>query len=71
MNSSHFAIQYMTKEKLNEIFFINFISPTLISQQLLKQKEINKGSKLYGFLQFQEHYVFLLDIQCIFQQKVP
>lgn len=35
--------QFITKEKLNEIFAINFINPVLISQQLLHKKKINKG----------------------------
>ena len=36
--------QFITKEKLEEIFAINFISPTLISQQLLQKKKISKGA---------------------------
>jgi NAD(P)-dependent dehydrogenase (short-subunit alcohol dehydrogenase family) len=38
--------QFVTKEKLDEIFSVNFISPTLISQQLLKQKKINKNASV-------------------------
>ena len=36
--------QFITKDKLNEILAVNFISPTLISQQLLEKKKINKGA---------------------------
>jgi NAD(P)-dependent dehydrogenase (short-subunit alcohol dehydrogenase family) len=36
--------QFITKEKLDEIFSINFSYPALFSQQLLKQKKINKGA---------------------------
>jgi NAD(P)-dependent dehydrogenase (short-subunit alcohol dehydrogenase family) len=36
--------QFISKEKLIELFLVNFISPTLISQQLLKQKKINKNA---------------------------
>lgn len=35
---------FITKEKLDEIFSVNFISPTMISHQLLKQKKINNGA---------------------------
>jgi NAD(P)-dependent dehydrogenase (short-subunit alcohol dehydrogenase family) len=38
--------QFITKEKLDDIFLINFISPTLLSQQLLKQKKINKSASI-------------------------
>lgn len=37
---------FITKEKLEEIFSINFIIPTLMSQQLVKQKKINKGASI-------------------------
>jgi NAD(P)-dependent dehydrogenase (short-subunit alcohol dehydrogenase family) len=38
--------QFVTKEKLKDIFSINFINPTLITQQLLKQKKINKNASI-------------------------
>lgn len=38
--------QFVTKEKLDEIFSINFFGPTLISQKLLKQKKIKKGASV-------------------------
>jgi NAD(P)-dependent dehydrogenase (short-subunit alcohol dehydrogenase family) len=38
--------QFITKEKLDEIFSINFINPTLVNQQLLKQKKIKNGASI-------------------------
>lgn len=38
--------QFITKEKLDEIFSVNFYHPTLISQQLLKQKKIKNGASI-------------------------
>jgi NAD(P)-dependent dehydrogenase (short-subunit alcohol dehydrogenase family) len=35
---------FITKEKLEEILSVNFINPTLISQQLLKHNKINKDA---------------------------
>jgi len=36
--------QFVTKEKLDEIFSINFIIPTLISQKLVEQNKVKKGA---------------------------
>ena len=36
--------QFVTKEKLDAIFSINFTIPTLLSQQLLKHNKINRGA---------------------------
>ena len=38
--------QFITKEKLDEIFLINFIRPALINQQLLKQKKVLEGASI-------------------------
>jgi NAD(P)-dependent dehydrogenase (short-subunit alcohol dehydrogenase family) len=38
--------QFITQEKLDNIFSINFMNPTLLCQQLLKQKKINKGASI-------------------------
>jgi NAD(P)-dependent dehydrogenase (short-subunit alcohol dehydrogenase family) len=38
--------QYITEEKLNEIFSINFILPTLLSKTLIKQKKIKNGASI-------------------------
>jgi NAD(P)-dependent dehydrogenase (short-subunit alcohol dehydrogenase family) len=35
--------QFITKAKLDEIFSINFITPTLMSQQIVKRNKIKKG----------------------------
>ncbi|TVQ18090.1 MAG: SDR family oxidoreductase [Bacteroidetes bacterium] len=48
--------QFITREKLEEIFSVNFISPTLLSKELVKQKKLNKNasfvwiSSISGFL---------------------
>ncbi len=34
--------QFITREKLEEIFSVNFISPTLLSKELVKQKKLSK-----------------------------
>ena len=36
--------QFITREKLDEIFSVNFISPTLLSKELVKQKKISNGA---------------------------
>ncbi len=38
--------QFITKEKLEEILSINFIKPTLITQQIIKKKKINSGASI-------------------------
>jgi len=44
INTSPF--QYITKEKLNEIFSINFFLPALLSKNLIKQKKIKNGASI-------------------------
>lgn len=42
----YFPVKFLTREKIDNIFEINFISQVLLTQKLLKQKKINKGSSL-------------------------
>lgn len=39
-------VKFLTKQKIEKIFSINFDSPVLLTQKLLKGKKINKGSSL-------------------------
>lgn len=38
--------QFVSREKLEEIFSINFMTPTLLTQMLLRQNHINKGASV-------------------------
>jgi len=38
--------QFLNKEKLEKIFDVNFTAPTLITQQLIKSKKINKNASV-------------------------
>jgi NAD(P)-dependent dehydrogenase (short-subunit alcohol dehydrogenase family) len=38
--------QFVSREKLEEIFSINFMNPTLLTQMLIKQKHLNKGASI-------------------------
>lgn len=42
----HIPFAHITKEKLNTIFSINYNSPTLISQKIIKTKKIEKNSSI-------------------------
>lgn len=39
-------IQYVSRDKINDVFNINCFSPMLLTQGLLKSKKINKGSSI-------------------------
>ncbi len=42
----YFPFKFMTDEKLDQLFDINFKSPTLLSHRLIKKKKINKNSSI-------------------------
>lgn len=42
----HMIFNYLKEEQLNETMDINFKIPTLLTQQLLKQKKVNKGGSI-------------------------
>lgn len=44
--SGHVLFNFLKEEQLNEMMDINFKIPTLLTQQLLKQKKINVGSSI-------------------------
>lgn len=44
--SGHVLFNYLKEEQLNEMMDINFKIPTLLTQQLLKQKKINSGASI-------------------------
>jgi NAD(P)-dependent dehydrogenase (short-subunit alcohol dehydrogenase family) len=39
-------VKFLSREKINKIFNINFVSQVILTQLLLKQKRINKGASL-------------------------
>jgi len=43
---SHVPFKFVNKEKLNEVFAVNYFAPTLLSQKLLKSKKISKQSSI-------------------------
>jgi NAD(P)-dependent dehydrogenase (short-subunit alcohol dehydrogenase family) len=42
----HMLFNFLKEEQLNEMMDINFRIPTLLTQQLLKQKKINQGASI-------------------------
>lgn len=42
----YFPVKFLTKEKIDKIFDLNFVSPVLLTQKLLRQKKVNKQSSL-------------------------
>lgn len=44
--SGHLLFNYLKEEQLNEMMDINFKIPTLLTQQLLKQKKIDPGASI-------------------------
>lgn len=42
----HMIFNYLKEEQLNEMMDINFKIPTLLTQQLLKQKKVNNGGSV-------------------------
>jgi NAD(P)-dependent dehydrogenase (short-subunit alcohol dehydrogenase family) len=44
--SGHFLFNFLKEEELNNMMEINFRIPTLLTQKLLKQKKINRGSSI-------------------------
>ena len=44
--SGHFLFNFLKENQLNEMMDINFKIPTLLTQQLLKQKKINKEASI-------------------------
>lgn len=44
--SGHLLFNFLKEEQLNEMMDINFKIPTLLTQQLLKQKKINSGASI-------------------------
>lgn len=44
--SKPFPFQFSDRKVINEVFEINFNSPAILSQQLLKNKKINKGASI-------------------------
>jgi NAD(P)-dependent dehydrogenase (short-subunit alcohol dehydrogenase family) len=44
--SGHLLFNFLKEEQLNEMMYINFKIPTLLTQKLLKQKKINSGASI-------------------------